>query len=81
MTLNNETPAHFDLTTIDTDKGGNIRIYRLPSGRGADHEIDISLASDSSNIIFKSFIYGMYEDCSFSPDLLANIVTTCNSCF
>jgi hypothetical protein len=33
------------INTIVTDIEGNIRIYRLPSGRGTDHEIDISLAS------------------------------------
>ena len=33
------------INTIVADIEGNIRIYRLPSGRGTDHEIYISLAS------------------------------------
>jgi hypothetical protein len=40
------------INTIVADIEDNIRIYRLPSGRGTDHEIDISLASGSDNIIF-----------------------------
>jgi hypothetical protein len=32
------------INTIVTDLESNIRIYRLHSGRGMDHEIDISLA-------------------------------------
>jgi hypothetical protein len=46
------------INTIVTDIEDNIRIYRLPSGRGMDHEIDISLASGSGNIIFT----GPYHD-------------------
>ena len=40
------------INTIVADIEDNIRIYRLPSGRGTDHEIYISLASGSGNIIF-----------------------------
>jgi hypothetical protein len=46
------------IKTIVTDIEGNIRIYRLPSGRGTNHEIDISLASGSGKIIFT----GPYHD-------------------
>jgi hypothetical protein len=46
------------INTIVTDIEGNIRIYRLPSGRGTNHEIDISLASGSGKIMFT----GPYHD-------------------
>jgi hypothetical protein len=54
----------FNKHIIVTDIEGNIRIYKLPSGRGTDHEIDISLASGGSgNIIFTGPYQGPWTVC------------------
>ena len=53
----------FNKHIIVTDIEGNIRIYKLPSGRGTDHEIDISLASGLGNIIFISSYHGPWAVC------------------
>jgi hypothetical protein len=46
------------VTDIEPVIEGNIRIYRLPTGRGTNHEIDITFASGSGDIIFT----GPYHD-------------------
>jgi hypothetical protein len=51
------------INTIVTDIEGNIRIYRLPSGHGTDHEIDISLGSGSGNIFFTVPYYDPWAVC------------------
>ena len=53
------------INTIVTVIEDNIRIYRLPSGRGMDHKIDISLASGSGNIIFTGPSHDPWAVCIF----------------
>jgi hypothetical protein len=60
--MSNDLKIFFNsINTIVTDREGNIRIYRLPSGRGTDHEIDISLASGKS---IHGFWTGLYQQLS-----------------